>query len=1006
MRAPWKSKSMRRTSICNLQFAIRNLQLASASLQASAALACVAAALVCSVAHGAPYVAAFVDGTRVEGKAINDWFIAGKMPLLDGTPLLDEKRPLRWLLDQQPLAAPPTQAAGVLELVGGDRLPVRSVEVEPAGSPAWGQKPLRLLVKPAVSVDCPGSEPRSYIRVNPQMVRRLAWRPRAAQPIPPGALVFRDGRQITFQSLRWEPDAVRVLMEEGIRKVPWGDLADVHLPCRDAWKLYEDELAVLSPDCIARLVRMETSDGLIVTTSVPGVWAMTASGPDIDVSDRKNWYQLVEPAWSDDPLWVPFNAIRTRVYFAADEVPLARLTPSKAVERPILGKGLSWRLNASVLGGPLASGERLYGWGFGVQAANELWFDLPACARAFQSRVGLDRLAGPGGCVRAAVYANRPGDQPLFRSKILVGTGETVDTGALDLRAAAGAAKSLVLVADPVLDDAPPGTDPLDIRDSMDWFDPLLLVDRQKLHEEMRRGGFRAIPAWAGWTPGMEGGGPVPLELRWDEPGSPLAHAAWTPATGKRALTLSQQRSLAAADRFLLLEFRPLVPEAAAGQVEVRIDGAPIARCDARGYGPGTPVAVPLDRWRGRRVKLEVAYLPADERQRIEWQTLSVLERTTRVPWVTLPPLAVRWGAEDAVLSPQPDGSLLASGGRPQQEVYTVTAAPAAECLSALRLEALTDPSLPAGGPGRDEGRFLLSRLGLRVLRCNSPLAKGRFVRVDLPGQTALLSLAEVQVFAEGKNVALAGKATQSSDSALAPGAGPKGYPLAAQRAIDGNTDGNMAAGSVAETRAEPNPWWEVDLGESAAIDYIVVWNRTDGGAMGRQMKNFRLAVLDATRKTVWETRATEPPHPAQVFCAGESVEIPLKSAAADYSEPGFPVADCLRGPGNSPLSPGGRGAGGEGERHPPPKPGEPPRQGWSIRPQVGKPHLAVFEPEQPVDLHGALLVITLEQRYPPAAGQLLGRFRLSTTEQPPPVPTEPVAVELPLLPAPKPAGK
>jgi hypothetical protein len=67
---------------------------------------------------------------------------------------------------------------------------------------------------------------------------------------------------------------------------------------------------------------------------------------------------------------------------------------------------------------------------------------------------------------------------------------------------------------------------------------------------------------------------------------------------------------------------------------------------------------------------------------------------------------------------------------------------------------------------------------------------------------------------------------------------------------------------------------------------------------------------------------------------------------------------------------------------------------------------VAVFEPEQPVDLHGALLVLTLEQRYAPSAGQLLGRFRLSATDQPLPVPIEPIAVEVPLLPEPKPPAK
>ena len=91
-------------------------------------------------------------------------------------------------------------------------------------------------------------------------------------------------------------------------------------------------------------------------------------------------------------------------------------------------------------------------------------------------------------------------------------------------------------------------------------------------------------------------------------------------------------------------------------------------------------------------------------------------------------------------------------------------------------------------------------------------------------------------------------------------------------------------------------------------------------------------------------------------------MEIPLKSAAADYSEPGFPVADCL-------------------------KPAKPDQQGWTIKPQIGKPHVAIFEPEQPVDLRGALLTLTIEDRYAPSGGQVLGRFRFSATDQALPVP-------------------
>ena len=66
-----------------------------------------------------------------------------------------------------------------------------------------------------------------------------------------------------------------------------------------------------------------------------------------------------------------------------------------------------------------------------------------------------------------------------------------------------------------------------------------------------------------------------------------------------------------------------------------------------------------------------------------------------------------------AALSVQEDGSILASDKLPPNDQYTVTTGPLVSLakVAAIRLEALADPSLPKGGPGRaDNGNFALSR--------------------------------------------------------------------------------------------------------------------------------------------------------------------------------------------------------------------------------------------------------------------------------------------------------
>ena len=64
------------------------------------------------------------------------------------------------------------------------------------------------------------------------------------------------------------------------------------------------------------------------------------------------------------------------------------------------------------------------------------------------------------------------------------------------------------------------------------------------------------------------------------------------------------------------------------------------------------------------------------------------------------------------------------------------------------------------------------------------------------------------------------GKATTQS-STYSPQSG-------AANAVDGNTDGNFSHGSVTATMLDANAWWQVDLGNSAAISSISIWNRTD----------------------------------------------------------------------------------------------------------------------------------------------------------------------------------
>ena len=138
---------------------------------------------------------------------------------------------------------------------------------------------------------------------------------------------------------------------------------------------------------------------------------------------------------------------------------------------------------------------------------------------------------------------------------------------------------------------------------------------------------------------------------------------------------------------------------------------------------------------------------------------------------------------------------------------------------------------------------------------------RARFVRVEIPGRKAFLSLAEVQVFSGGGNVAVKGKASQSST----------GFNGPAALAIDGNTDGDYAAAtSTTHTNEDQDPWWEVDLGSASRVDKVVIWNRTDSD-LGYRLKGFRLALLDARRKPLFVHQPAAIPSPSSELAVPES---------------------------------------------------------------------------------------------------------------------------------------
>jgi hypothetical protein len=669
----------------------------------------VAAPLPGSVAAADPLLwdGLFADGTRLAGVPITGWNAAVSQPQLGGQPMFDAANPVRWVVRRaaRPAAAEPGQP--FVELACGDRLP-GIVEEHESGVEDWRHvTPPHLLVRPLSPIDLPGRPPRGHVRVASEQVRRVVFVPRAGPPPAAATILTRDGREIAFRAVRFFGRGVIILGDNGTERLPFREIAELRMPERDPWDDYTRMVAWLVPEAAAvaaggsppRLTRAETDDGLVVTSAVEPV---RGTG---DGNNQATWHLLAQPAWSLDPLWIPHAAVWRRIVFAAHEVPLSLIEPAAVVRKGRFGSSWTWHRDRNVQGGPLAAGRLPFGHGFGVQARCELKFPLPASATAFSTAAALDDLAAAGGCVRVAVHADTAAGKPLWQSDFLIGTREPVDSGSLPLAIGSAGPRAIVLVADEAHEGRPPGADPEDIRDIVDWLDPVVSLAPEGLAAAVRGQLSATIAAWRDWDVGGEPAVrtsidplapaelPGPLRQSRSAGGETVLRRRLEVSADVPHLVVAVSRTAASPSRF-----------------EIRIDGNPVAAADVPERKAGTavlPFVFPLTRFVGRGIDVEVVLSGSDDTSFVEWWALGPAG-PLGTQWHALPPVTLVSEGR-ATFRGLADGSVRLAGPSADKDVHTLAIDTDLEKITGLRLEAIRDDSLPAGGPGRSAtGTFVL----------------------------------------------------------------------------------------------------------------------------------------------------------------------------------------------------------------------------------------------------------------------------------------------------------
>lgn len=671
---------------------------------------------ICPVVSARPAFAQnsgeWTDGSRITGVHLEEWDEPNHQPKLFFPPppdkpapfvaLFEPTNPIRWLRNDFP--GPITMPSAFVELIGGDCIPGRVVGYQSGSESPLGQRPPHLLVLPGFPVTA-GLQTKP-VRVIVADIRRVVFQRRLHEGYTPNTLYYVDGRQKGFRQMRWGSDGVTLLLEDGgTISIRFEEIAELHMPQRDSWQSYCLMLARIAPDCKSRLMRVETTAGLIATTSMERF--RVAGG-----------LHMVQPAWSLDPIWVRWRSVFMRRFFAPHELPLSWLAPVRVAQKSPLGGVRPWQVDRSTTLGPLRSGGLPWSWGLGVHAHNELEFELPAMVRSFRTHVGLDEEVRGGGCAKALVYANAAAGAPLWQSPLLIGSKQVVDSGAVALSGPAGGQKSIVLVADMAHQDRPAGTDPLNIRDMVDWLEPTIELDPQQLAAEVAKLTPQTIAAWQDWNVTVSPGGKLVVSQRWEDDHYEIDVRIF----GGRLL-LSRKLDISPEQPYLAVG---AVQVGSASLIDVRVNGAPVAwfLVPARGVRlDPQPLVVPLEKWAGRSATLEIEQFPSDDNAMVSWRGIVFMANPEF--GVPLKITAVRAASPETTVSVERGDVVLAINKTPAKtpdfDAYTITAETAAMDITGFRLELLTDPRLTNNGPSRSGGVMVVSQFKVAIAPKDKP---------------------------------------------------------------------------------------------------------------------------------------------------------------------------------------------------------------------------------------------------------------------------------------------
>ena len=441
--------------------------------------------LLCSLARLAAaenYVIIYEDGAAQTGNQTSNtysWSGNTNAPSIGGEPLLRDPKTIRYVRE---LHRGISNFGGYIQMANGDVLPGLPAAILPADQEF--SLPRRLLA--LMTAPC-----RSYRSNSSEMVVRLE---RVAAIVPskeaekvlnPGTVLLRDGTPIEYKSARWGDDGLKLLTKTGIKRVPFADLAGYRAKNIDYWKAMQEDASMPSPDPNDRLIQFRLTNGAILT------------GKRMLLVELGTELMGIQPSWAFTGIrFSTKNDVVGRSLRNINETYLSMMPSTTLAQKSYTGFLWPWQKDRDVRGQELQTGQLRASNGFGTHAYSEIKVALPPGANTLDTWVGLTESVGSGGCVECSIYGDEIKGHPIWQSTHLRGDDAPKRITSLDV----SQHQHLILVTDYGHEKRPPGADPLDIRDEVNWLQPIITGDVSTMESVFQHYAriTNALPQWEG----------------------------------------------------------------------------------------------------------------------------------------------------------------------------------------------------------------------------------------------------------------------------------------------------------------------------------------------------------------------------------------------------------------------------------------------------------------------------------------------------------------------------